>query len=258
MTSAHQHIYGDLAADLHGDTGDDQPPLVFLHGLTYNRRHWNAVRAELPTSRRVLALDLPGHGDSPRRDTYDLDAVVASVHLAVTEAGFDAPILVGHSIGGLLATIYAASYPARGVVNVDQPLLPGPFSDMLRMAEPVLRSPAYLQVWERLTAGMGIDQLPPTAQDLVRNATTPRQDLFLGYWHELLSSPAEELRERRERDLTRLDTQGVPYRHVSSDELPLTYQAWLHSVLPDADLTVLASASHFPHLSHPSQLAVLL
>ncbi|MEU1600308.1 alpha/beta hydrolase [Streptomyces sp. NPDC005708] len=258
MTSAHQHIYGGLAADLHGGVDDGRPPLVFLHGLTYNRRQWDAVRAELPAGRRVLALDLPGHGDSPGRDTYDLDAVAATVHQAVTETGLDAPVVVGHSIGGVLATIYAASYPARGVVNVDQPLLAGPFADMLRTAEPVLRSPAYLQIWERLTAGMGIDQLPPTAQDLVRNASTPRQDLFLGYWDELLSRPAEGLRERREHDLTTLDAQGVPYRHVSSQELPPAYRAWLHSVLPDADLTVLASVSHFPHLSHPSELAALL
>ncbi|CAM5512557.1 MULTISPECIES: alpha/beta fold hydrolase [Streptomyces] len=181
------HVFGDPAGELHGTADDVRPPLLLLYGLTFDRRHWGPFLAQLPAGRRVLAVDLPGHGASPQSTSYAPDDVAAAVHRAVTAAGLDTPIVVGHSIGGLLATVYAAGHPVRGVVNIDQPLLPGPFGELLRQNEELLRGPEYLRLWERLTAGMGIDSLTPAARDLVRTATTPRQDLFLGYWHDLLS-----------------------------------------------------------------------
>ncbi|MFF5500021.1 alpha/beta fold hydrolase [Streptomyces aquilus] len=252
------HVFGELAGDLHGTPDDERPPLLLLHGLTFDRRHWGPFLAELPAGRRVLAVDLPGHGASPERGSYTPDDVAAAVHRAVTAARLDRPVVVGHSIGGLLATVYGAGHPVRGVVNIDQPLLPGPFGELLRQNEELLRGPEYLRLWERLTGGMGIDSLPPAAQDLVRTATTPRQDLFLGYWNDLLSKSADDIRARREKDLTALRERGVSYRHVSTSELPQPYRAWFHSCLPDAVFSVIPSASHFPHLSHPRELADLV
>lgn len=81
----------------------------------------------------MVSFDLPGHGGSPRRASYRSDEIAAVVHEAVTGAGLDAPVVAGHSLGGVLATLYAAAYPARGVVNVDQPLLPGNFAEVLRL-----------------------------------------------------------------------------------------------------------------------------
>jgi pimeloyl-ACP methyl ester carboxylesterase len=258
MTHIDTGLFGDLAGDLYGTPDDVQPPLVLLHGLTFDRRHWGPFLSQLPAVRRVLALDLPGHGASPESTSYPPDDVATAVHRAVTAAGLATPVVVGHSIGGLLATVYAAAHPARGVVNIDQPLLPGPFGELLRQNEELLRGPEYLRLWERLTAGMGIDSLPPAAQDLVRTATTPRQDLFLGYWHDLLSKSADEIRARRERDLTALRERSVSYRHVSTSEVPGPYRTWVRSSLPDALFSVIPSASHFPHLSHPRELTDLV
>jgi len=252
--------FGDLAADSRG-TADDRPPLVFLHGLSYDRRQWGPALDALATvdpDRRVLAFDLPGHGDSARRDSYPLDEVVAVLHQAVTDAGLDTPIVVGHSLGGVLATIYAATYPARGVVNVDQPLLVGGFGEVLRRAEPVLRSPAYEEVWDSMLSGMHIELLPPAAQELVRTATTPRQDLLLGYWHEVMVTPAEDLGERRTRDLETIRSRGIAYHHVTGDEPAPAYRRWLESVLPEVAITVLPDSGHFPHLAHPVEFAEIL
>ncbi|GAA4589329.1 alpha/beta fold hydrolase [Planotetraspora phitsanulokensis] len=252
--------FGGLSADSRG-TADDRPPLVFLHGLSYDRRQWGPVLNELATvegDRRALALDLPGHGGSPRRDSYRLDEVVGVLHQAVTEAGLDAPIVVGHSLGGVLATIYAATYPARGVVNVDQPLLVGGFGEVLRRAEPVLRSPAYGEVWNSMLARMHIDLLPPEARELVRTATTPRQDLLLGYWHEVMTESAADLGERRARDLEVIHSRGIAYDYVTGGEPDPAYRHWLESALPDVAVTVLPGSGHFPHLAHPAEFTRIL
>ncbi|MYS23357.1 Pimeloyl-ACP methyl ester carboxylesterase [Streptomyces sp. DvalAA-14] len=253
-------FFGGLAAGSYG-ADDERPPLVLLHGLTYDRRQWAPVLRELAVidpGRRVVALDLPGHGDSPRRDTYRGEEIVTALHRAVTEAGLGAPVIVGHSLGGALATIYAGRYPTRGVVNIDQPLLVGGFGELLRKAEPVLRGPDWESVWNSLLAGMHIELLPPAARELVETATSPRQDLLLGYWQELMSVPERTHREARVRDLRTIGQAGVPYHYVSGGEVPAAYRQWLESVLPAAAVTVLPGGGHFPHLAHPAELARIM
>jgi pimeloyl-ACP methyl ester carboxylesterase len=253
-------FYGDLAGESQG-SADRTGGLVLLHGLSYDRRQWGPLRRELAgldPDRRVLTLDLPGHGGSPRRASYPLTEVAAAVHDAVIAAGLDAPIVVGHSLGGLLATIYGATYPTRGVVNVDQPLVVGAFAERLRQFEPVLRSPAYLQIWDIMLASMHIDLLPTDAQELVRTASTPRQDLLLGYWQEVLQTPADELDARLMTVLAGIGSRGIPYHHVSGSELDPAYRRWLTAALPAATVSVLPGSGHFPHLAHPAAVAAIL
>ncbi|MET8154763.1 alpha/beta hydrolase [Sphaerisporangium sp. NPDC005289] len=260
MSHMRPRYFGALAAGSRGIAGD-RPPLVLLHGLTYDRRQWGPVLRELALrdpDRQVVAFDLPGHGESPRRASYRLDEVAAVVHAAVTEARIEDPVVAGHSLGGALATVYAAAYPTRGVVNVDQPLLVDGFAAVLREAEPVLRGPGYGQVWESLLAGMGIDLLPPSARELLRTATTPRQDLLLGYWEEILVTPAGDLGDRRARDLDAIRARGVAYHHVSGGEPGEAYRRWLEAALPGAAVTVLPGGGHFPHLARPAELAAIL
>jgi pimeloyl-ACP methyl ester carboxylesterase len=59
---------------------------------------------------RVLAVDLPGHGHSPDAD-WDWDAVLAALDDVVRTTGLGAPIVVGHSLGGMLATLWADAHP---------------------------------------------------------------------------------------------------------------------------------------------------
>jgi|SRR5690606_4681189 len=245
---------GDLDLELTGND-ESKPPVVLLHGLTFDRTMWAPLVASLG-DRRVMTLDLPGHGVSARRDSYAPREVAEVVHEAVTAAGLSRPVVVGHSIGGLLATVYAAHHPARAVLNIDQPLLVGPFREMLQSAEPVLRGPDYLRVWNQLLAGMGLDELEPSLRTHLRS--TPRQDLLLGYWQEVLDEPSESLREQRSLELTALQRSGTPYHYVSRNPVPDGYEVWLRDHLPDIGITVLPGSGHFPHLAQPEALVAIL
>ncbi|BCY09912.1 alpha/beta fold hydrolase [Actinoplanes sp. L3-i22] len=247
----------NLALDDHGST-DDRAPLVLLHGLTYDRTQWQPLLRELDRidpGRRVLAVDLPGHGESPRSATYRSGAVVDAVHDAVTAAGLRAPVLVGHSLGAVLATIYAARYPARAVLNVDQPLRPGGFEGLVKQVWPVLSGPDWRQIWDRLLGGMGIDQLPADARELVRTRTTPRPDLLLGYWEEIMSSAAGQLAAQREHELRFIAEHDIAYVYVSGSEPDPAFTTWLTELVPSARVEVLSGGGHFPHLAQPAELA---
>jgi pimeloyl-ACP methyl ester carboxylesterase len=247
--------FDELAGTL-GGTASEQPSLVLLHGLTFDRRQWAPLLAHLP-GRRVLALDLPGHGQSPSQPGYAISGVAELVNRAVHAAGLETPILVGHSVGAIVATTYAARFPARAVVNLDQPLLPGTFGSVVRSAEGALRGPGWRGVWDDLLTGMGVESLPTAAWSLVERTSRPRADLLLGYWEEILRCTDAEIEEQRRKDLTVLSDKQTGYRWVTSARPSPAYEQWLRSSLPELEITVL-EGGHFPHLAYPKEVASLL
>jgi pimeloyl-ACP methyl ester carboxylesterase len=84
-----------LAYERHGSG----TPVVFLHGLTFDRRNWDPIIDRLGDDVCSIAIDLPAHGESPGRPC-DLADVAAQVHELVARLGVDRPVVVGHSISG--------------------------------------------------------------------------------------------------------------------------------------------------------------
>lgn len=86
-----------------------QRPLLLLHGLSDSCRTWNRIVPALAVGRRVVALDLPGHGKSGRPDaTYDPAFYARTVSLwlemlRAEDSDFDSFDVVGHSLGGGIA-----------------------------------------------------------------------------------------------------------------------------------------------------------
>jgi pimeloyl-ACP methyl ester carboxylesterase len=107
--------FGELAALQWGDA--DAPPLLALHGWLDNAASFARLAPLLAAHRRVIALDLPGHGHSahlpPGTHRYhNLDQVdhVLDVAEALQLERFD---LLGHSLGAGIASLTAAAAPAR-------------------------------------------------------------------------------------------------------------------------------------------------
>ncbi len=114
-------------------------PIVLIHGITDSRRMWDPLIAPLAADHQVVALDLRGHGESARVPPYDPFRMANDVNAVVEHLGISQPLIVGHSLGGVVATAYASEFTARAVVNVDQPLELAGFKEMLTSMEPMLR-----------------------------------------------------------------------------------------------------------------------
>lgn len=93
----------------------DGPPLLLLHGLGGSGRYWAGLAAQLAATRTLIAPDLAGFGrsDKPPSDYSrafhldNLDALLAALHVDGRLA------IAGHSMGGVLAALFAAQHPER-------------------------------------------------------------------------------------------------------------------------------------------------
>ncbi|WP_029926444.1 acetoin dehydrogenase dihydrolipoyllysine-residue acetyltransferase subunit [Brucella anthropi] len=97
----------------------DRLPIVLIHGFATDLNSWRGLFVGASLGHPILALDLPGHGNSPRVVPESIDDIAAAVEATLAAFGVTSCLLVGHSLGGAVATITAA----RGVVDVRSLLL---------------------------------------------------------------------------------------------------------------------------------------
>jgi pimeloyl-ACP methyl ester carboxylesterase len=93
-------------------------PLVLLHGLGSSRQAWNPVIPALAARFDVIAVDLPGFGDSnpvAARTEPTPAVLAAAVAGLLDELGVTAPHLAGNSLGGWVALELAATRPAASL-----------------------------------------------------------------------------------------------------------------------------------------------
>ena len=109
------------------DVGEiDAPPVVLLHGITESRLTWTGLADRLADRFRVLAVDQRGHGESDRLGSKNgsfLD--LAGDIVSLCEQVLERPaILIGHSLGGVVSAIVAATRPdlVEGAFLEDPPM----------------------------------------------------------------------------------------------------------------------------------------
>jgi pimeloyl-ACP methyl ester carboxylesterase len=123
-----------LSYDDNGHSGT--PAYVFVHGWTCDRSFFSPQYEHFGATSRAIALDLRGHGKSPAAEDgdYSIAAFAGDVAALIDDLGIAPAIVVGHSLGGVIACALAATRPdlVAAVVMVD----PAPFvmADGLRAA----------------------------------------------------------------------------------------------------------------------------
>ena len=92
------------------------PPVVLVHGLVGSLDYWAPFAERLRRRRRVIAVDVPGHGGQrPARDVL-FDRLVEVLAEATDQLEVESPAIVGHSFGAPIAICWAAARPVSALV----------------------------------------------------------------------------------------------------------------------------------------------
>lgn len=104
----------EIATSRHG-SGE---PVVLLHGIGHRRQAWDPVVGALAEDHEVIAVDLPGFGESPPLPpglSYDMPTTMDNFRTVFADLGLDRPHVVGNSLGGAIAVELGARDLVRSV-----------------------------------------------------------------------------------------------------------------------------------------------
>ena len=148
--------------------GRNQRTVVLLHGLLGNAEYWRDVATLLPDL-RVIALDLLGFGASqwPASADYDYDEHCAAVLKTLDVLELRGPVvLVGHSMGALIALRLAADHPGRfaGLILVGMPIFDSAAEARARIGRSRLRRALLYGVTSRIFCLLWCQLLKPVSR----------------------------------------------------------------------------------------------
>jgi pimeloyl-ACP methyl ester carboxylesterase len=226
-------------------------PLLFLHGLTFDRSTWEPIVDQLADRFTCVTVDLPGHGGSSEPSRV-LDDVALGVMQLLDKLGIEPPVVVGHSMGGALASIYAAHHRACGLVLVDQAPYVRPFAAMVHQFEPALRGENFQAAFEPIRQTIGVEVLPEPQRTSILAGQRIDQDLILGYWDEMLRTTPDELQARIDGEMKAI---SVPVLGVFGQTIEATTREHLLGHLPSAEIEEWPGLGHMVHLMEPVRFA---
>ena len=253
------HVQG---FDLHYAELGEGRPLVLLHGLSDSHRTWSRIAPALARTRRVLMLDLAGHGLSARPDaTYALAWHASVVGAWLDALGLDDVDLVGHSFGGGIAQWMLLEHRARirRLALVSSGGLGRDVGFALRLASLPLVVERFGQPFMApgtriaLNAAGGayepdeirrlacMNAIPGTARAFARSVRDVidwrgQHRHFLDRAHEVGELPPVAL-----------------FWGESDSVIPIAHGSEAASVLDGATLTRFAGCGHFPHRQEPEE-----
>jgi len=193
-------------------------PVVLLHALGSKAGTWDDFAARL--DRRVLAVDLPGHGDSAHTENYSLETMADGV----AELLGDEADLVGHSMGGRVAVLLAQRLPGRIRRLVVEDTPPPPIEALEPLAPAQEPSEPLSFDWRLIDPIMTELRTPDPA-----------------WWERLGAITARTLL-----------ISGGPSSHVGRESLER-----MCGLIPDCRLVVIEDAGHRVHGSKPEEFAAV-
>lgn len=233
------------------------PPVILIHGIAASRYDWTRLIPDLTQAGyRVYALDLPGHGESDKPDDpqqYHVEVIHQRFQEWIAVLDLDqAPILVGHSLGGYLSMSYSRQYPGNvaGMLLIDPFYSPQQLSPILQIAR---RRPALGAKTMRLVPEWLINTLlgwdPTSAADFSPQA---RQQIANDYKR---ASPHFVYITREIPDLT----PSLPQIHTRTQVIWGTQDMTLRpdsfprllEALPNASGYAIPDSGHQPHIGKP-------
>lgn len=235
---------------VYSDRGDGRP-LVLLHGWCLNRGLWMYQEEALAGERRVLAVDLPGFGDSSALDgPYDLDRFAGELIELIDETGAGGATVAGFAFGAAVAMAAAAAAPDR-------------LSGLVLVGTPSAATAAY----DRMPRAMRRDWPEFARRSAIAICKQPQSDATLGWLAAMFASTrlpvalatVALLGQFEPLPLApRVSVRSLFVHGAQDDVVPVSVSQGCADAMPDGRLEVVEESGHLVVLDQKERLTELV
>lgn len=233
--------------------GEGNQALVFVHGWNCDATFWKGQVDALNGKIRVIAIDLPGHGESDKPQIpYTMDLHARAVDAVLRDAQIKSAVLVGHSNGTPVIRQFYRKYPekTKALVIVDGALRP--FAERAEMEKFIapLRVSHYADYVGRLVDAMTRPMKNGETREQIKAAMARTPQYVSVSEMESILGP----------EVWRPDKINVPTLVILAKQLAWSadYERFVRELVPNVDYQVWEGVSHFLMLDKPEEFNAAL
>jgi pimeloyl-ACP methyl ester carboxylesterase len=238
-----------------------RPPMLCVHGGGANAHWYDFVAQGFSTDYHVRAVDLRGHGDSEWHNSnppnYNYTRHAADIHELTEKLNLHDFVLIGHSMGGMVSSVYAATYPgrAKALIVVDSNLVMSPerIASFQAVADrPAREYPSQGEFIENYRVRPGASTAPPDALRHIAQHSGRRFDD--GRWRHKVDRRTYANRELVDSFAlwNRIRIPSLLMKGGRSIRMTPEAIAEIKSRAPQATMTVVPDADHHITLDNPA------
>lgn len=237
------------------DTYGRGMPIVFLHPFSSNRHIWLFQLFSFARDYQCILIDHRGHGQSDKpTQSYTIRAMAADVSRVLDETGHTGAVLVGNSIGGMIAMQFNLDFPDRvlgtAVIGTATNLSVHMPPETVRKFQTDLRG-SFLSLMEDEVANRTSKIKPEILESIRGTFLVPNN-----FPEHVLHAHAKERGAVFDWDITRQlkDITGpfIAFAGAEDGAVPVPAIEFLVRNIPDAELKVVEGVGHFYQLERPA------
>ena len=228
--------------------GEGKDAVVFIHGWSCNLNFWKANLPAFVNQSRVIAIDLPGHGESDKPQvTYSMDLFARAIDAVLQDAKVERATLVGHSMGAPVIRQFYRKYPdkTRALVIVDGSLRPFSNPEQMKQFLDPLRGPDYKKQAELLIGFMVQPVKDKKTQEEIKAAMiSAPQHVMVGAMDAMMDDA-----------IWKEDKINAPMLAVMAKQPQWNaeYEKFVRELVPGIDYQMWEGVSHFLMMDEPQK-----
>ncbi len=233
--------------------GRGSPPIVFVHGWTCNHTYFAPQQKYFAKRHRVVSVDLRGHGKSDKPEQqYSIAGFADDLAWMCRELGLKKPVVVGHSMGGMVALELAASHPdvPGAIVTCDSPVVvPAQLATNMAATLEQFHKPN----WRKAHRAFIADALfipsddPKRKERILKDMTSAPDHVTVGCFDAIAQADTEGAARKCK----------VPFLNILATN-PLCDVARLRELCPSVVIGQTVGAGHFHQLEVPDQVNAMI
>lgn len=188
-----QMLARDGVALAYEERGQGDPPLLFAHGWSCDHTYFAPQVERFSRAHRTVAVDLRGHGDSDAPEqAYTMSGFADDLAWLCGQLALNKPVVIGHSMGGVIALQLAAEHPAvpRAIVMLDggtRTLVPPPpgGDPSIKLADVIRTAPDLSAVREVIDTMFLPASDPVLRASIAERMLSGRRHVMASAWEQL-------------------------------------------------------------------------